>query len=515
MNSPLVILPVLIPLLGAALAVLTRTRRRWQGICALGAMVVSTALSAGLLWVVWTGEQTLVFHSGGWRAPFGITLVADLLSATMVLMSQIVLSCGILYALGSKDTCARYHFFLPLFLTLATGLTGAMLTGDVFNLFVFVELMVVSGAALTAVSDDKLGTEAAYKYFYISQIAAVLLLMATGCLYVSYGTLNMADLATRIAADGSAPLLPLAIVCLLATFMIKSAVMPFHYWQPDFHTAAPVPVHAVLSSVVVKIGVYGFMRMTTLLFIEQAEIVRATLILMGGVGLIFGGLAAAGTYDAKRMLAYSTLGQIGFIVTAIGWGTPLAMAAAIIHSFNHSLIKSAMLMLAGAVASRAPVKSAAFKVITGLGKFLPLNGLLFLLGGMALIGIPPMNGFVSKLTLFRSGIEAGAWVSLTVFAVGSLITFLYTMRAFQRIWWEPAPEDATVKPKGDRLFAPTILIALSLALGIWAEPLLRLSRDTSEWLGDPQRYIQAVLPGDTNADAKNVSHLTANPEEQP
>jgi hypothetical protein len=161
--------------------------------------------------------------------------------------------------------------FYPLFLTLAAGLTGTMLTGDLFNLFVFTELMVISGSILTAISDDRYGLEAAYKYFYISLIASLFLLLAAGGLYVSYGTLNMADLSQRIAADPSPPLVSVSMVMLIVFFMTKSAVVPFHFWQPDFHTVSPTAVSAMLSSVVVKLGVYGFMRMTTLWFLPQAE----------------------------------------------------------------------------------------------------------------------------------------------------------------------------------------------------------------------------------------------------
>jgi len=437
----------------------------------------------------------VVFQVGDWGAPFGISLVADLLSATMVVMSQLVLCGGMLYALSCRDQCAQYPTFFPLFLTLATGLTGGMLTGDLFNLFVFAELLVISGAALTAISDDKTGTEAAYKYFYISTLAAVFLLIAVGSLYVSYGTLNMADLASRITADAGPPLLPIALVCLMAFFMIKSAAVPFHFWQPDFHTAAPTPVSAMLSSVVVKLGVYGFLRMTTLLFASQSDAPRALLVAIGVAGVIFGGLAAVGAQHAKRMLAYSTLGQVGFILVAVGWGTPLALAAAIVYAFNHSLLKAAMLMLAGSVASRAPVKTAAFSAITGLGKAMPYAGVLFLLGGMGLAGIPPLNGFISKLALFRSGLDAETFDSLLVIGVASIITVVYVARAFQRIWWQPAVEDVKPKPRGDRLIAPALLIGLCIALGVWAEPLLQLAEATARWLGTPSLYIRAVLGG--------------------
>ncbi|BCX05420.1 MAG: cation:proton antiporter [Candidatus Roseilinea sp.] len=493
--SVLVILPIIVPLTAAAVSVLLRSHRRLQAAWSFGAMVAAFVCSSLLLWTVVSSGAPVVFQLGNWPAPAGISLVGDPLSALMAVMCQLVLVGGFLYALGCRDQCAQYPAFYPLFLMLAAGLTGAMLTGDLFNLFVFAELLVFAGAALTAMSDDKFGTEAAYKYFYISFIASIALLLASGSLYVSYGTLNIADLTRRIAADPSPPLVLPAMALLMIFFMVKGAVMPFHFWQPDFHTAAPTPVHAVLSSVVVKLGIYGFLRMTTLLFVEQAETIRSVLVVVGAVGVWFGGLGAVGTYDAKRMLAYSTLGQLGFILVAIGWGTPLALAAAIVYAFNHSLLKAAMLMLAGSVASRAPVKTAAFAAITGLGKKLPWAGVLFLLGGMGLAGIPPLNGFIGKLLLFNSGVDAQAYPSLAAIGLAGIVTLVYVIRAFQRIWWAPLPEGVKPKPYGDRLIAPALLIALSLALGIWAEPLVNLAQATVAWMNLPELYVRAVLGG--------------------
>jgi multicomponent Na+:H+ antiporter subunit D len=495
MNDFLVVMPILLPLTGSAVALLLRKRQRLQAGWSLLAMLASLAASVWLLARVWSSSQPVVLQSGGWPAPFGISLVADLLSATMAVMSQVVLSLGIVYALGSRDQVVRYPAFYTIFLTLAAGLTGAMLAGDLFNLFVFAELLVFSGTILTAASDDLLGTEAAFKYFYMSLLASAFLLLAIGSLYVSYGTLNMAGLAMRIATDPSAPLLPVAIALLMATFMIKSAVTPFHFWQPDFHTASPTAVSAMLSSVVVKLGIYGFLRMTTLLFVEQAAAVRGLLLVLGLAGIVYGGLGAIGTHNAKRMLAYSTLAQVGFILVAIGWGSRLALAAALVFAVNHSLIKAALLMLAGAVASRAPVKTAAFDVITGLGKYMPLAGLLFFLGGLALMGIPPTNGFVSKMMLFRSGIEAGQFAMLAAVGLASILTLIYVVRAFQRIWWQPPAAGIKAKPGGDRLLAPALLIAAVLLLGLWPEPLVRLAEATAAWLGDPGAYIAAVLGG--------------------
>lgn len=490
-NPHLVLLPIVVPLTGAALALALRGWPRAQAGFACGTLLTALAASAYLLFIVWTTGQPVVFQLGAWAAPFGISLVGDLLAATMAFMCQLVIAACGLYALGSRDTATTYPTFPTLLLTLTTGLTGSMLTGDLFNLFVFAELLVISGAVLTALSDDRLGVEAAFKYFYMSTLAGICLLIACGSLYISYGTLNMADLAQRIAAAPDQPLVGVALALLVGFFMVKSAVVPFHFWQPDFHTTAPTAISALLSSVVVKLGVYGFLRLTTLLYAGQSDGLHALLIVLGVAGLFFGGLGAAGTHNVKRMLAYSTLGQIGYILIAIGWSTPLALAAAVVFAFNHALLKAAMLMLAGYLASRAPVKTAAFDVLTGLGKYAPAAGALFLLGGLGLAGIPPLNGFISKLLVFRSGVEAGDYLVLALAGAGSLISLVYVARAFERLWWQPAREGAKLKP-GDQLLAPALLIALSLGLGLWAEPLLALANATAAWLSDPARYIQAL-----------------------
>lgn len=495
MNGHLALLPVMIPFAGAIGVLYLRRRARWQGWWALGSMAAALLASLVLLVTVWRTQAPVVFQVGGWPAPIGITLVGDLLSAIMVVMAQLVLCAGILYAIGSKDHCVHYPTFYTLFLTLATGLTGAFMTGDLFNLFVFSELLVFSGAALTAISDDKYGAEAAFKYFFISILSSLFLLVAVGSLYVAYGTLNMADLAARIAIAPDRPLVPVAMVGLLIFFMVKSAVVPFHFWQPDFHTASPTAVSAMLSSIVVKLGVYGFLRMTTLWFLPQAEMLRTVLIVLGVVGVVFGGFTAVGAQHAKRMLAYSTLGQIGFILVAIGWGSPLALAAAIIFTFNHSLIKSAMLMLAGAVASRAAVKTAAFEVVGGLGRAMPQAGLLFFLGGMALAGIPPTNGFINKLMVFRSGVEAGQFIPLAIIAAASIFSIIYVGRAFQKIWWQPPAEGMKAKASGDRLLAPALLVGLCVALGLWGEPLIQLAQAAAAWMQQPAAYVSAVLGG--------------------
>ena len=492
----LVIAPILIPLTGAMLVLLLRSWRAVQPIVALGTMIASLASSIMLFSTVWQENAPAVFHSGGWLVggiPVGITLVADQLAVFMVVMAQLVLMLGFVYALGSKDKVVRYPTFYSLFLLLTVGLTGAFLTGDLFNLFVFAELLVIAGTILTAIADDRFGTEAAFKYFYMSLVAAAFLLLATGALYVSYGTLNLAQLGVALAAE-TTPLALIALGLLIATFMAKSATVPFHFWQPDFHTAAPTAVSATLSSVVVKLGIYGYLRLMTLLFVEQRELIGDILLGVGTIGIIFGGLAAIGTHNVKRMLAYSTLAQLGFVLVGLGWGTPLSVAAALVFTFNHALIKAAMLMLAGAIASRAPVKSADFRQIIGVGKQHPFLGVLFIFGGIGLAGIPPTSGFISKLLIFNSGVAGERVASLAIIGLAAVLTLVYAVRAFMRIWFEVGDRPVPHK-KGDQLIAPTILLVLVLVLGLWADPLITVATDTAVSLQSPEIYIDAVLEG--------------------
>ncbi|MCX7754559.1 MAG: proton-conducting transporter membrane subunit [Anaerolineales bacterium] len=489
MTSYWLLPPLLLPLAGVPLTLALRKYPRSQQIAALLVMFAALLSTLTLLRQV-LRHTALTLQLGAWPFPFGISLTADLPGTFMLTMSHLVLMAGFLYAAGSTEKVTRYPTFYTLFFALAAGLSGAFLTGDLFNLFVFAEIIVISGAALTANADEPAGVEAAYKYFYISTLAGMFFLLGVGALYAAYGTLNLADLARQIASAPLSPLTLAGLAFLAVTFFIKSAAVPFHFWQPDFHAAAPTAISAMLSSLVVKVGVYGFLRLTTLLF-PTVSLLKTLLVLVGIAGVVYGGFGAAGTHNAKRMLAYSTLAQIGFILVGLGWGTPFSIAAALVFAFNHALIKAAMLMLAGAMASRAAVKSASFSVVVGVGKYHPFAGILFLLGGMALAGIPPLNGFVSKFLIFWSGLDSANYLSLAVLGLASILTVTYVIRAFMRIWFETNPE---AKPKaGDSLLAPALLIALSLVLGIWADPLIVLAQTSAQWLNDPQNYIRWVI----------------------
>ncbi|MCC7452298.1 MAG: hypothetical protein IT324_33160 [Anaerolineae bacterium] len=493
-NNPLVLGPIFLPLAGAALGVIFARSRTVQQIIAMVVGMLAWACSLGVLYYNWQfGPQ--LYRIGGWPTPYGIVLAPDLLSALFDVMATTVVAAGILYAVGCKDKCVGYPTFLPLFLCMGAGLNGALYTGDIFTLFVFVELMVISSVILVAISDNLLGVEAAIKYLLISAMGSLFLLLGIAAIYATFGTLTLADVA-RLLASGERPLLAqAAAVMLMCAFLLKSAVFPFHFWQPDFHTTAPTPVHAVLSSVVVKVGVYGLIRLTTLLFTVEAPLIRTLLIILGLIGIFFGSLAALRTYDAKRMLAYSTFGQIGFILLGIGWGTPLALVGAIVYAFNHGLIKSSLLMLTGAVSSRMPNKSAKLVDIGGAGKNMLMTSRLYLLGGLALAGVPPLNGFISKVALIEGGIDAQSWLPLGLAVAAGLITLLYMIRTWQLIFQQAPDEQLHLKPAGDNLLAPFLLISLCVVLGLFAAPLVTAATAAVAQIGNPQIYIRAILGG--------------------
>lgn len=493
-NNVFILGTLVTPFVAAIVALLFAKQNRIQRYIGFFASLVTLVSSTMVLAQVHTiGVQT--YRLGNWIPPYGIVLVADTLGALFAFMVSIIMVGGLLYTVHGKDKCMTYPAFVPLFLMMEVGLVGSMLTGDLFTLFVFIELMVLASVSLTALSDDQFGLEAALKYIFMSSMGTLFLLLGIAAMYASLGTLNMAHMADLLAVGDRPFLAPASALMLLCAFLLKSAVFPFHFWQPDFHTTAPTPVSAMLSSIVVKVGVYGILRLVTLLFTEEAALLQNWLVLLGIIGIFFGSLGALRTYNAKRMLAYSTFAQIGFILVGIGWGNPLALIGAIVYAFNHAFIKSSLLMLMGVVASYTKIKTANFADINGIGQKIPaMTGWLVFLGGMSLAGLPPMNGFISKLTLIQGGAQRQDWFILILMVGAGILTVMYMIGAWQKIF-QQAPLETTigVKEEGDSLIAPFLLIVACLLLGIvCAEPLIVLVTETVRQLGDPRIYIDAV-----------------------
>lgn len=503
-DNPLILGPIFIPLFFAVITLgVSRFGNVLQRYLTLFGSFVAMICSLILLAQNWeiahanTGEIAIqVYRLGGWQPPYGITLTVDLLGSIFGAMAAVVMTICILYAVQCKDKCMTYPAFMPMFLFMNGALLGCFYTGDIFTLFVFLELLVLSSVVMVAISDNRDALEAAIKYLIISAMGTLFLLIGIAALYASFSTLNFADIA-RLLQTGERPILAqAAAVMLMAVFLVKGAVFPFHFWQPDFHTTAPTPVSAALSSVVVKVGVYGLFRVVTLLFVDESGIINQILIILGIIGVFFGSLGALRTHNAKRVLAYSTFGQVGFILVAIGWGNPLALVGAIVYSVNHAFIKSSLLMLAGVVASRNVKKTASLKYLTGVGKPFPLVGMLYFVAGMSLAGVPPLNGFISKLAFVRGGISAESWLVLGLAVGAGVLTLLYMTRNYVLMFQQnPNADSADIKEKGkgDSALAPFLLVTICVLLGIFAAPLVELAQLTVAQLADPSLYIRAVF----------------------
>lgn len=500
-NHLTIILTVFIPLCTTIITLLLARHnrlQRWVGF-------LSSALTWGCsLIVMFTvlDHGIITYRLGNYVPPYGIVFVADMLSALFIVMINTVMMAGFIYNIHSKEKSVGYPVFIPMFAAMHTGLNGTILTGDLFTFFVFIELMVIASVAMVAMSDNRYGLEAAIKYVLISGLGTIFLLAGIAAMYITFGTLNLADMA-RLLADGERALLARgAGVMLMSAFLLKSAVFPFHFWQPDFHTTAPTSVSAMLSSVVVKVGIYMIIRTLTLLFTVEAPQIQNLLILLGIIGIFFGSLAALRTQNGKRVLAYSTIAQVGFILVAIGWAkfdpdvVPYALTAAIIYAFNHAFIKSALLMTMGLVAGQNHEHSVDLQEIEGVGHYMPpIIGVLWFLGSMSLAGLPPMNGFISKFAIARSGVAFGEWLPLGLVVGSGILTIMYMFRIWQNVFQKKgevmlhllAPDE-----KGDGWLAPALLIAVCILLGLYARPLVLLAEQTALQIIDPRIYISAI-----------------------
>ncbi|MFQ5552591.1 MAG: complex I subunit 5 family protein [Thermoplasmata archaeon] len=496
--SLLVALVVALPI---STAVLALAFWRWPVLQQGMAVVSSTAMTLGSIALVFqvhaNGIQTHLLSN--WPPPFGIVLVADLLSASLVAISSAVFLAALVYSLGYMPGNTTRFSYLPLFFFLNTGVNGAFLTGDIFNLFVFFEVMLLSiyGLVITSEKDSfisrKEKLEATFKYLTLNLIGAALMLLAIATLYGTTGTLNMAHLSLRIEALRAAGVthLDIAAFLFIVVFGLKAAATPFHFWLPDVHPSAPTPVSALLSGILIKVGAYGLIRLTTLLF-PGVQVVSEVILIVAIATLLLGAVLALGQVDIKRLLAYSSISQMGFLLLGVGLATVQGLAAAVFFLINHALIKSMLFLAAGGVMHVTGERSV--ERMGGLARGAPILALTFLIGVLALAGLPPVNGFVSKLLVFQALIESGRLLYLLLALVGAFLGIVYAFRAWLRIFWGRGTGGSEAAVRGRQLAPIAALAGLCLVFGLLAEPLVGLTTQIAGEIVDPSVYIEAVLP---------------------
>ncbi len=477
MDSRLLPLFVVTPMLAAFLTpLLTKLWPRFGDLLANLAGVSLFGLSTLGAVTLLGSSQPLIHRMGGWLPAFGITLVYDPLTALVAFALNTVGFAALLYSVRYLDSYSGRWKFYTLFMLILAGLNGVVLTGDMFNLFVFIEIAAVASYALVAFGTDFDELEAGFKYMVIGEIGGFSILLAIALLYAKVSSLNMAVVSQVLAAQGQSPLFWFIIVLLLIGFAVKMAMVPFHAWLPDAHPSAPAPVSAVLSGVFIKVlGVYALSRLMFNVFgLSRANSPEFFNLLLGFglLSIVAGGLLAYNQKDYKRLLAYSSISQIGYILVGLGIGNYWGIVGALFHILAHALGKGVLFLASGAVEHE--IGSRDLDKLAGLEKTMPATAWSHILGSLSLSGVPPFAGFFSKLFLIVGAVSARMyWLAITA-ALFSVVTLGYLTKVVNRSFFaRPGTTPTPAREAPATMVAAMLLLAvLSLLLGLGFKPVL-------------------------------------------
>ncbi len=494
-NLPIV--PVVAPMISGALLVLIRQRPAWSRVVALTTNIVVLVAAASLVGAVRdNGIQVLAF--GGWPAPFGIVFAVDMLSALMVLVTMVVSTATLLFACWSIDERRERMFFYPLFQFLLMGVNGSFLTGDLFNMFVWFEVLLVASYAMMALGSERYQLQETLKYLVINAVSSSLFLIALAAVYSLTGSLNMADVAVRFRAVDQPALAGAVAVLFFVVFGLKGGLFPLYLWLPRSYFAPPTVVSGLFGGLLTKVGVYALFRVVTLIFADTVAFTLPLLSIIAGCTMLFGVLGALSQWDFKRILSYHIVSQIGYMIMGLAIYTPLALAGGIFYIIHHILVKTSLFLIAGTVEKLRGTTH--LKQLGGLVDEAPVSAGLFVVAALSLAGAPPLSGFVAKFMLLRSGLESEAYVIVMVSVVVSFLTLFSMMKVYRYAFWRSAddavPVLATVVVStghAARLGAVATLVTLGVVLGLgaaWAMPYAMLA---AQQLLDPSAYRMAVL----------------------
>ncbi|KUI12988.1 cation:proton antiporter [Mycobacterium sp. GA-1285] len=524
--ATLIPLPVLLPTLGAATTLIAGRRPRLQRLVTLAVLSVVVAVCGALLYLA-DRDGTLVLNVGGWgqsvpgMGPLGIALVVDRLSALMLVVSSIVLLAVVLYAIGQGvrdgDERQPVSIFMPTYLVLSAGVCMAFLAGDLFNLFVGFEVLLAASFVLLTVGASKDRVRAGISYVMVSMVGSLIFLFGLALVYGATGTLNLAELSVRLD-DVSGGIRSAMFAVLLVAFGIKAAVFPLSAWLPDSYPTAPAPVTAVFAGLLTKVGVYSIIRAHSLLFpgggLDPVLLVAALLTMLVGI------LGAIAQSDIKRLLSFTLVSHIGYMVFGIALSNQLGMAGAIYYVAHHILVQTTLFLVVGLIERQAGAST--MDRLGGLAAASPLLAVVFVVPALNLGGIPPLSGFIGKVALLEAGAQDGsvlAWILVGGGVVTSLLTLYVVVRVWTKAFWrsrEDAPEghlsaavpSALLDEPEDIQFVdrdhvgrmpagmvgPTgALIAAGLALTVLAGPIFAYSERASTEVLDRSEYITAVV----------------------
>ncbi|ASD23045.1 Na+/H+ antiporter subunit D [Cryobacterium sp. LW097] len=513
----LVPLVVAIPLLGAALTLALGRRSRYQVAVSVFSLAAVVVISAILLMLV-DQQGPAVVHVGDWQAPWGIVLVVDRLSAIMLIVSALMLLGVLLFAVGQGivegDQETPVSIFHPTYLVLAAGLFNAFIAGDLFNMYVGFEMLLSASYVLLTLGGTGARIRAGVTYIVVSLVSSILFLSAIALIYGATGTVTLALLAERIPELPGDVQLILGLMLLIA-FSVKAAVFPLSFWLPDSYPTAPAPVTAVFAGLLTKVGVYAILRTQTLLFPDNR--LQVPLMIVALLTMVIGILGALAQADIKRLLSFTLVSHIGYMIFGIAIGTEAAIGATIYYVVHHIMIQTTLFLCAGLIERIGGTTSLAR--LGGMLKAAPFVAILFFIGAMNLGGIPPFSGFLGKVALFDAGVQVGGGLNYLLLAGGaatSLLTLYALARAWNMAFWRPRrdvenydsamlsalqddPHDegtVLTKTTSPLMTAATAtMLALTVCLTVFAGPAFDLAARAAANIEEPSTYIDAVFPG--------------------
>lgn len=425
--SNIIPLFVAISLLGAFIISIIGKKLKWiPDVIGNITTLILLGLSVLAMWTIVT-KGTLVYSVGSWKLPIGIALVLDGLAAFMLITVNLIAFSVSIYSISYMKRFTSKWKFYTLFLLMVAGMNGVVVTGDIFNLFVFLEIASVASYALVAFGTERHELEAAFKYTVMSAVGSLFILLGIVFLYSYTSTLNMADMANVLAQKGMSNIVIMVSILFIMGFGLKAALVPFHAWLPDAHPSAPAPISAMLSGVLIKsLGIYTLCRFFYNIIGINSSF-SSILMILGTLSMVIGVFLAIGQWDFKRLLAYHSISQIGYVILGIGLGTPLGIIGGLFHLFNHSVFKSLLFLNSGAVEYATGTRD--LKKMGGLMTKMPITGATSLVASMSIAGIPPFNGFWSKLIIIIAAVQANR----LGYAFWAVLASILTLASFTKV----------------------------------------------------------------------------------
>ncbi|MBY6035398.1 Na+/H+ antiporter subunit D [Fictibacillus nanhaiensis] len=488
--SNLVFLPIFIPLFVGALLIFFNEKHSLTLKLSFVSLVLNFGVSLYLTFFVFT-THPLILETGGWKAPYGIILVADQLSVIMILSVNVIAGAAALFAYNTVSHKMVKHYFYPLFFLLIAGVSGAFLTGDLFNLFVFFEVLLMASYGLIIIGGSKHQFRESVKYILLNLFSSILFVTTVSFLYSVTGTVNMAQLGQRVAEIEQEGILTGIAILLFIVFATKGALFPLYFWLPKSYIVPSPVVSALFGALLTKVGVYSMLRVYTLIFSHKLELTHTFFIWVASITMLIGVIGALSTSNVKLIIAYNIMPAIGFMLLGIGTFSPESLAGTIYYLVHDMAIKAALFFLAGLLVWHAGTSN--LNKMGGYIKSSPLLGWMFFIAALVLAGIPPFSGFVGKYLLLRGAMDEEHYIAAGIGLLSSLLILFSVIRVFIGAFWGELKEEPKEKVNQPGLIASGILIFISIALGVGAEWFYPYIQSAADNLIDPQIYIDFVL----------------------